>query len=227
MIEKIPNYIFNISPGLELKDASFTDEELSPEQSIFSNGQMAIIQRMIDTQIAKIENEYHEKIENETKNAWQHGNETGIEDTKTEMMEQVNQLTTQLQKTISEIAIQTETIIEQHEQEILRLILAIARKVIEIEVAMNPDIILTTLRRSLEYLSEKEEIKIVVNPHDWSIVRENLQKLALTVELPQNIEVIANEAIESGGCRIDFKAGSIDADIETQFAEIKRKLMKQ
>jgi flagellar biosynthesis/type III secretory pathway protein FliH len=82
------------------------------------------------------------------------------------------------------------------------------------------------LKRSLQYLNEKEEIRILVNPNDWGIVKENINKLHLNIDMPKNIEIVAVENIQAGGCRIDFKAGSIDADIETQFAEIKRNLFK-
>jgi flagellar assembly protein FliH len=115
---------------------------------------------------------------------------------------------------------------EYKEQELLELIVKIARKVIDVEIALNPEIILHAIKNCLELLNEKEEIKVRVNINDWTIVQENLKKLSLNMDLPSNTEIIACEDILQGGCQIEFKGGSIDAEVDTKFAEIKRKILK-
>ncbi|MDD3501811.1 MAG: FliH/SctL family protein, partial [Candidatus Cloacimonetes bacterium] len=105
-------------------------------------------------------------------------------------------------------------------------IISIARKVIDTELEINPNIILNVLKNALNLINEREEIRILVNPKDWLTVKENLKNLNVQFELPKQIEVINANEISPGGCRIEFSSGSIDADIETQFQEIRRKLLK-
>jgi flagellar assembly protein FliH len=237
---KPPDYTFDINPGLEVKKAFITKEAISADESVFTAGQLAIIERFLNAEEekfqierarfqeekARLEEEHLQQLETEIHIAWQKGNEDGVEATKHEMIGQVETAIEQVQAFMDSVIIKTDKFMEIHEQEILRLIINIARKVIEYEVTLNPKIILRLVKNSIELLNEKEEIRILVNPEEWTTVRDNLDKLAVSIDLPKNIEVVPYENIERGGCRIDFKAGSIDADLDTQFTEIKRKLLK-
>lgn len=225
-MQKMPNFVFNISPGLDVISAYITKDNISPDESVFSTGQIALIEKILNTEIANIENNYLNKLEAEKKIAWQNGNQAGLKQAQNQMLSQVQILTEQMKSMLNSLSIQAESIIEYHEQEILKLVIKIARKIIDTEVSLNPEIVLNVLKNSLNFLNEKEEIKVLVNSNDWTIVKDNLKKLSLTIDLPENIEIISNPNIAQGGCRIDFKAGSIDADLETQFAEIQRKLLK-
>ena len=69
------------------------------------------------------------------------------------------------------------------------------------------------------------EIRILVNQRLVNCKRKPKNN-NVQFELPKQIEVINANEISPGGCRIEFSSGSIDADIETQFQEIRRKLLK-
>ena len=226
MVKKQPDFVFNISPGLNVKSAYISKDPISIEESVFRPDQLNLIEKIINNEISNIENEYQQKLEAEKKTAWQNGNQAGIKQTHNQLSQQVQNLLNNLNQLINNLQIQSDKIIENHEQDILTLILKIARKVIETEISLNPDIILEVLKKSLNLLNEKEDIKINVNPNDWSNVRNNIDKLNLTFDLADNIEIVSNENISQGTCRVDFRAGSIDADLDTQFAEIQRKLLK-
>jgi len=217
-------FTFDISPGLELKNAHLTDELILMDESIFSAGQLRIVDKYVSEQREKLEKEFAVKLDAEKRTAWQNGNQAGITLTKNQFTAQVTKMSEQLTKMIESVSFQTDTFLAFHQEEILKLIITLARKVIDVEITLNQDIIIRTLRRCLELLNEKEDIKILVNPNDWGVVRENLDDFGLSLELPKNIELVPNNEITEGGCRIEFKSGSIDADIETQFAEIKRNL---
>ena len=237
---KPPDFTFDINPGLEVKKVFITEEAISTDESVFTAGQLAIIERFLNAEEekfqeerekfqeekARLEEEHLQQLEEEKKIAWQKGNEAGIESTKNEMIGQVETTIEQVKAFLDSVIIQTDKFMDIHEQEILRLIINIARKVVEYEVTLNPKIILRLVKNSIELLNEKEEIRILVNPEEWTAVRDNLDSLSLSIDMPKNIEVVPYENIDRGGCRIDFKAGSIDADLDTQFTEIKRKLLK-
>ncbi len=223
---KKPDFVFNINPGLNVRDAYITNEPASTDESVFRPDQINLIEQIINAEISNIETQYTQKLEAEKKTAWQNGNQVGIKQTQNQLSAQVQKLSNSLSQIISSLQIQSEKIIENHEQDILTLILKIARKVIETEISINPDIILTVLKKSLILLNEKEDIKINVNPQDWANVKDNIGKLNLSFDLSDNVEIVSNESISQGTCRVDFTAGSIDADLDTQFAEIQRKLLK-
>ncbi|MCL2063045.1 MAG: FliH/SctL family protein [Candidatus Cloacimonetes bacterium] len=223
---QIPDFTFDINPGLEVRNAYFTDEEISYEDSIFSKSQYFLINKMLNAEIEKLTAEHKEKLDTEKRTAWQNGNQAGIKQTQNQMLASVQTVIEQLELLIKNLTKYTTVFMEHYEQQALKLMIKIARKVIDTEVITNPEIVLNNLKRSLELLNEKEEIKILVNPEDIAIVNENLQKLSLSINLPENIEIVSNENILAGGCKIDFKVGSIDSDLETQFEEIKRQILK-
>jgi len=233
---KPPDYTFDINPGLEVKKAYITEEAISIDESVFTKGQWEIIERFLNAEEvrfqeekAKIEEHYLNQIELEKNTAWKSGNEEGIasvQSVKAEMISKAETAIEQMSIFMDSVLIHTDKFMEFHEQEILKLITNIARKVIDYEVTLNPKIIMRLVKNSIELLNEKEEVKILVNHDDWANVRDNLKSLSLSVDMPKNIEVVPCETIEQGGCRIDFKFGSIDADIESQYTEIKRKLLK-
>jgi len=226
VILKIPDFTYDINPGLYVRNAFITKEEISIEESIFSDSQYVLIDKMMTMEIEKQQTTHREQLESEKRTAWQNGNQAGIKQTQNQMLCQVQTVVDQLQHLIENLTLLSDTYREYFETEALKLIVKIARKVIDVEISMNPQIILSTLKKSFEFLNEKEEIRIMVNPDDWEIVNENIKKLSLNISLPENIEILSNQGIASGGCKIDFKAGSIDADIDTQFEEIKRQVFK-
>jgi len=235
MTDDQPRFTFDISPGLELKNAHLTPDPISIDESIFSKGQIRIIQKFItDEKQAlqqRLESEFAAKLDSEKRTAWQNGNQAGItlvtNQFTTKYSTQVTEVTQQLEKIVDILSFKTDVFLAFHQEEILKLIIKLARKVIDVEVTINPDIVITSLKRCLELLNEREEVKIMVNPKDWGLVRQTLDDFTLSIDLPKNVEIVPNHEILEGGCRIEFRSGSIDADIETQFAEIKRNLHEE
>jgi flagellar assembly protein FliH len=218
-------YEFNINPGLTVRNAHITSDIITVDESIFSRGQIQIVEKLLQSERERLEAEFSQTLESETKSAWDNGNEAGVIQTKNEMTSQVVEIIEQLNHVLDGIVLQTDNFLQHHESEILNLIIKIARKVIDVEVSINPDIVLQSFKRCLEFLNDKEEIKIICNPDDLNIIRANLSKLSLNIDLPKKVDFVTSEDINPGGCRIDFRAGSIDAEIDTQFAEIRRNIL--
>jgi len=250
--EQTKNFIFDVTPGLEVLNAKISSEEIKIDNSIFTPHQMVLINRMISVEVSKevnqIEKDFHikltkekeifeaekekfdierESFEAEKKSIWQNGNQAGVKQTQNQLLTQVTILTDQLKKSIESLKINTDEILQNHKEEILELIMKISRKIINTEIQMNPEIVLHTVKNCLECVNEKTEIRILVNSKDWTIVTDNLKQLEVSMELPDKVEIIPTDSIEQGGCRVEFKSGSIDADIEKQFSEIQRKLLKE
>ncbi|MDD2651160.1 MAG: FliH/SctL family protein, partial [Candidatus Cloacimonetes bacterium] len=167
-----------------------------------------------------------EKDKQESQKSYQKGIKEGVKQAQHQFQSQVNQTLKIFNQLLDSISSQTDKIKEDQQQELLDFIISIARKVIDTELEINPNIILNVLKNALNLINEREEIRILVNPKDWLTVKENLKNLNVQFELPKQIEVINANEISPGGCRIEFSSGSIDADIETQFQEIRRKLLK-
>lgn len=223
---KEPSFRFNISPGYPVKNAIKTDRHPNPDTSIFNAWQQAIINDIIQFHLQQAEAEFQNALNQEKNSAYQNGVQAGLKQAQTQYQKQLNQAIQSFQTLTKEVSAFSDRFIEEQEQTVLNLILTMARKVIDTELTINPEAVLNVVRNCLNLINEREEIKIHVNPGDWGIVRENIKTLNLKIDLPQHIDIISSSQIKQGGCRIEFKSGSVDADIETQFDEIKRKILK-
>ncbi|MCL1826849.1 MAG: FliH/SctL family protein [Candidatus Cloacimonetes bacterium] len=255
-LENTPaSYVFDITPGLEVRNAEITDEYIAVDKSVFTDHQICLISHLVSNEVYKIttkeisrmEKDFHNKLtaekeafeiekekfsieregfEAEKKNIWMNGNQAGIKQTQNQLLSKVTQLTEQLKKSIEALQLNTDAVMQYHKEDILQLIMKITRKILNVELQLNPEIVLQTVKKCLEYTNEKNEMRVLVNPKDWTIVSENLKELDIAMELPEKVDIVASENIEQGGCRVEFKSGSVDADIDSQFNEIQRKLLR-
>ena len=109
------------------------------------------------------------------------------------------------------------------EEEILKLSMAIARKVVQRELAQDEDAVLRTIRKAVEFLNERTNVKILVNPADMRKVEEALPEIRGGKKIDK-IELAEDPAIGRGGCILETGFGTINGTVEDQLAAIKEEL---
>lgn len=106
------------------------------------------------------------------------------------------------------------------EADVLRLALAIARRVLRREMAVDPDAMHGLILGALEKLQAQEISRVRVHPSHAAQLRAWLQPLAGA----QAIEVVADSAREPGGVIFETERGNLDASVDSQLQEIERGL---
>jgi flagellar assembly protein FliH len=106
----------------------------------------------------------------------------------------------------------------ESEQELVKLSLAIARKVLKREVTVDPSSLQGIVKAALETLNAGEVYRIRLATPDAAALDRHLQAMGL----PQAIEVIADPALERGAVLFETARGLVDAGVQTQIAEIER-----
>lgn len=118
--------------------------------------------------------------------------------------------------------------IARYTPEMVRLALEIAEKVVHRVVAAEPEIVAAVLERARQEVNEARHICIRLNPKDRELladIRPDL--LTLGHDAGRVIEVVPDEDLTRGGCRIETEIGMIDATLPTQIAELRRQLLDQ
>ena len=69
-----------------------------------------------------------------------------------------------------------------------------------------------------------ERVTVRVNPEDLDKIRAIEPALKERLQTIKSLSVIGDEAIECGGCAVDTEVGTIDAQLSTQLAAIKKSL---
>jgi flagellar assembly protein FliH len=100
------------------------------------------------------------------------------------------------------------------EADLVRLSFDIAKRILNRELNMDPEAILSLARLSLQKVSSRELMKVRVHP-------EYLVALAQLPELPPNL-VEADAKLNRGDLILETTRGSLDASVDRQLAEIER-----
>jgi flagellar assembly protein FliH len=108
---------------------------------------------------------------------------------------------------------------KQAESDLVRLALAIARRIVNRELSVDPEAITGLVRMGLDKLRLNEVVGIQVHPHHQAALKEHLARSGA-----MNVEVSSNAAQERGTAVIETTRGKLDVSVETQLGEIERGL---
>lgn len=131
------------------------------------------------------------------------------------------ELRLKLSETIFEIANLRSEIAAQAENDVVRLALEIARKIVGREVTIDREIAVTLARIALARLNSRAVAAVHLHPEDYVYVNAHREKLAFHGAL----ELVEDRSIGLGGCLVRTETGDLDARIEAQFAEISNGLL--
>ena len=108
------------------------------------------------------------------------------------------------------------------EGEVTSLALEIARKIVKTEVAQNTEVIEAVVKDALRRVTDRGNIRIVVNPDDLQNIRGAREDLLQAIDGIDHLVIDADRRVGRGGCMIETTAGSIDAKLETQLEQTER-----
>ena len=84
---------------------------------------------------------------------------------------------------------------------------------------------MSIIRNALRRVVDKENVRIRVSMSDSARVRGAKDDIMGIVDGLRHLEIIDDRRVGDGGCVIETNAGTIDAKIETQLAEVERSLL--
>jgi type III secretion protein L len=102
------------------------------------------------------------------------------------------------------------------EENMLRLSVRVAEKIIGEQLKLHPDTILDIVREVLKGARPGRRLAIQVNDIDAQQLRTRLDRLKEYTAISSEIEIVASASIPRGGCVIESELGIIDARLETQ-----------
>jgi flagellar assembly protein FliH len=108
---------------------------------------------------------------------------------------------------------------EQAESDLVRLAIAIARKILGREITADPEAIAGVVKASLERLRGQEILRVRLHPDCKSKVAESLARFGAS-----HAEVLGDPGCERGTVIFETTRGNLDASIDTQLREIERGL---
>ena len=119
-----------------------------------------------------------------------------------------------------------EQLIQEAEPFVVSLSCAVAEKIIQKQLSVEPEIVLELARKTLSRKRESGTITLCVSPEQFAYVHAAREELSLAVDSQAELQIIPDSSVNDGGCVVRSALGSIDARIDTQLTEIKKALMQ-
>jgi flagellar assembly protein FliH len=154
----------------------------------------------------------------ETAEAHHRGVEDGLRRGREEAAAEVNKAFDQVARTLDELAKVKRKLRQEAEQEMVKLSLAVARRILYRELATDPSSIEGIVHAALQKLQQREASRVRVYPAGAPAVRAALEHIGSR----SGIEVVPDPGLAAGAVLFETSVGELDASIETQLLEISR-----
>jgi len=174
----------------------------------------------------EIENEVRQTLEGERKKAREEGHEEGRQEGYGEGKAEVERLVQRTQVMLERAQNKRGEILSETEQQIIDLVLLIARKVIKIISENQRDVIVSNVIQSLRKIKGKGSVIIMVNMIDLQLATDHKDDFIKQVEGANSIQIVEDTTVDPGGCIIETDFGEIDARISSQLAELESKILE-
>ncbi len=116
---------------------------------------------------------------------------------------------------------------ERAREEVLRLALRVAEKILRQRVDVAPESMLPMIDEALRSLQSQQQLRVVlrVHPADRPLLEQRRAHWLDHFPAVATLAIVPDESLDRGGCRIESEHGTVDATIETQIRVIERHLL--
>ncbi|WML43700.1 flagellar assembly protein FliH [Neobacillus sp. PS3-40] len=112
------------------------------------------------------------------------------------------------------------------EKTILRLGMKVAEQIIGLKLVESETTFLSIVKRALKEAREYKEVQLHMNPVHYGFVLSQKEELLAIFPREVDIYIYPDEDLSKETCIIESSSGRIDASIDSQLEEIKRKLLE-
>lgn len=161
---------------------------------------------------------------------YREGQETGHQDGTREAYDEqrrildaeIHELQNNISEVIRSVSVEKEKLLEQYVDDLKRISLTVAEKVIQTSLQSSGDIVKRMILAATDKITKKQWAKIYITKCDTAISMdvdtEFLDKLS---KLSENIKIVTMDNGEDGTCIIELPDEIIDASVGTQLENIK------
>jgi flagellar assembly protein FliH len=165
-------------------------------------------------------NDLQKEIETRTAAAYQQGLSAGEAAANQRAQARLDPILTGLNGVIADLTGMRKHFRAQAEADTVSLAVAIARRVLNRELATDPEAMLGLVKAAFHKCDARETHKLRVSPQDAGAIRDQRERL----NLPPALEVIEDGGLLRGSAIFETSRGDLDASVDAQLGEIERGL---
>jgi len=159
-------------------------------------------------------------IEAIQKQSYDQGFSTGVQKGQELQKAALRKTTETMTGLISQLSVLKQQVLDHSESQMLHLVLAIAKKVIHREAAVDSGIVLDVIRQAIRHVADRDGMKIRLNPSDFRQIMMVKQDFLQSVDGVRNAVFEEDSGIQPGGAVIETRFGEVDARLERQIEEL-------
>lgn len=110
-------------------------------------------------------------------------------------------------------------ILTEMEPEIIKLVLAIAEKVIHTTIASDSEVVQRVINAAMKEMEDRWEVTVRVNQGELEFLQQH-QEQWLKVEQAEKVNLVADPSVEPGGCIVQAPRGFVDATLKTALERV-------
>ena len=146
------------------------------------------------------------------------GVEDGLRRGREEAAAEVKKAFDQIARALEELSQMKRKLRQEAEQEMVKLSLAVARRILYRELSTDPGSIEGIVHAALQKLQQREASRVRVWPAGVAGVRAALERIGSRA----GMEIVSDPGLATGAILFETSLGELDASIETQLQEIER-----
>lgn len=159
---------------------------------------------------------FEQKLREARESAYRDGEAAG----RAQASGQIQPMLEQLGRSIQEIAVARQKLRAQAEGDLLKLALAIAKKVLHREITADPEALAGLIRVALDKVRVQDIIRVRVNAQHYAAVQQMVQRFTGGART----DVSSDATLPAGGVVVETARGEFDSSIDVQLKEIEKGL---
>lgn len=153
------------------------------------------------------------------------GYEDGYGKGKALAMDEAAQGISMLNRVIEELESFRSQILYESKQDIVKMALTVAEKVLHKEIMTDPNTVVSVVKNAISKVGFKRKFTVHVNPLDVEVLKAAGSSIAAAVDSMESLKFKADPKVEAGGCIVHTESGAVDAQVDRQFQEIKENVL--
>lgn len=142
------------------------------------------------------------------------------------MAADVDGLAGMAQSLVEELESRTGELLRDARDDLVRLSISIAERIIRREIREVPDVIQGVVAAGVEKVADRRQLTIEVHPADRAATEAYLEELSRVLGETSVLQLTECEELSRGGCRVRSGATTVDLSIETQLEILERRLVQ-
>jgi flagellar assembly protein FliH len=153
------------------------------------------------------------------------GYAAGYQEGRGQAERELRDLFTFAEGSVLEVAEARARLLDESEQDLVRLAVQVAQRILVAELDARPERVVDVLRGALRKAFVRDHLQVICNPADLHLIETAGDDLSAHVGTLRNLELIGDRRIARGGVVVRTDAGDVDATLDGQLERLREAML--